>query len=87
MEGTASPTSRHPREVSPGRGLALFLLPLSQSHARAAAVLVDEFDAGGPQRGAYLHPRLVATAQRALLSFQPLYRRDRHISRRSQIPL
>ena len=69
-----------PSLLVPGRSL-------SQSDAGAAAVLVDEFHAGELQRGAHLHPCLVATAQKAVLSFQSLYRWDRHISRRCQIPL
>ena len=50
-----------------------------EPHSWPSSILVDELDASGLQSQAYLGPRLVTAAQGAVLSLQPLYRRNRYV--------
>jgi hypothetical protein len=58
-----------------------------EAHPWPSPVLVDELDAGGLQCRAYFLSRLVAAAQRAVLSLQAFYRRDRYVGFRCQFLL
>jgi hypothetical protein len=61
--------------------------PLSQAYAGAAAVLVDEFDAGGLQSRADFLACFVSPTQWTIPSLQALDGRYRYVSRSGQFLL
>ena len=64
------------------------LLPwLSKTHTGAAAVLVDEFDAGTLQRGLNPCTGLAPATQGTIIRFKPFNCRQRDVGSQSQLLL